>query len=190
MVTFRLGPKTSRFPLPLTAISTDQSILDDLAHQLAWVGSAISVSPQNGQVAYDIPVALRPTSATEQIIEISYQHKKLSPDDQACWLPLSSGAAIASGSPVPAHRDDAGLGIPLAMLAAIGSVSHATEYKGGLVTKGFSILFVASFQSPASTLFLEYSTGAGYASSVGLTTSEPTYNSRQNSLPLPQTFFR
>lgn len=145
-MTVRLTPSADEDPLAITVITDDQAIQKELTQQLKWIGCALSASPfkdaEGCEVAYAIPMVQRSATIIEQSVEISYLHKRLQPGEQACWLPLFSGAVIASGFPIPARGDEVGLEISLDILAALGGVRHAVEYDGGIILKGFSTMFV------------------------------------------------
>jgi hypothetical protein len=111
----------------------------EIAQQLAWLGSALRISPFGDKVAYTKPI-LASLSTTEVFIE--YQHTPVHATEQSCWLPLFSGAVIASGFPIPKRGEEMGLEIPLELLAGIGGIQHAVEFQGGVVMKGFSQMFV------------------------------------------------
>lgn len=116
-----------------------KDLIVGLSQQLAWLGSALSVSPFGDKVAYAKPLFIA-LSAGEVIIR--YEHSPLHDTEQACWLSLFSGAVIASGFPILKRGDETGLEIALSLLAGIGGVQHAVEFQGGVVMKGFSHIFV------------------------------------------------
>ncbi|CAI6331744.1 unnamed protein product [Periconia digitata] len=126
--------------LKITAEGSTSHLLVQLAQCLAWLGSALSVSPFGDDFAYCKP-RLSDISSTSQVF-IDYRHERLHKTEMPCWLPLFSGAAIAAGFPIPARADEIGLEIPVNLLADIAGVWHAVEYQGGVVMKGFSHMLV------------------------------------------------
>lgn len=117
-------------------------MLIDLAQQLAWIGSALSSSPYEEQLAYCRPVLESQSSAPGRTFELSFNHQPLHPTENACWLPMFCGASIAHGFPIPERGEETGLEIPLNLVAGIARIQHAVEYEGGVVMKGFSTIFV------------------------------------------------
>jgi hypothetical protein len=140
------------FPLRVTITATsngnfdffvqaeDEMLVVEIAQQLAWIGSAFSASPFGEQLTYARP-SLRKTSSSSSF-EITFEHSPLHTTEQACWLPLFCGAAIASGFPIPDRGSEIGLEIPLDLLAGIAGARHAVEFEGGVVMKGFSHMFI------------------------------------------------
>lgn len=131
---------TSDGKLNVIIAGGDKDSVIELAQQLAWLGSALSTSPFGERMAYSRST-LRST-VCESAFVIGFQHEPLHATEMPCWLPLFSGAVIASGFPIPKRADEMGLEIPLELLAEIGGVQHAVEFQGGVVMKGFSHMFV------------------------------------------------
>ncbi|KAH7089858.1 hypothetical protein FB567DRAFT_547409 [Paraphoma chrysanthemicola] len=121
----------------------DQRLRVEIAQQLAWIASALSLPPHGYEVAYAKPVMYRSTT-TSNISEIliDVQHDPLHATETPCWLSLFSGAVIASGFPIADRDREVGLEISLDLLAGLAGVCHAVEFEGGVVMKGFSHLFV------------------------------------------------
>lgn len=117
-----------------------EDIAVELGQQLVWLGSVLSTSPLGDDVVYARPILHTSTSSPK--ISVTYKHEALHATEKACWLPLFSGAVIASGFPVLERRDEIGLELPLELLAGLAGVQHAVEHKGGVVMKGFSHMFV------------------------------------------------
>lgn len=115
-------------------------LLVEVGQQLAWIGSALSSSPFHHQMAYAVPqfqvTEVRPT------VNITFEHRPLLDTEILCWLPLFHEAVIVPGFPIPGRAEEVGLEIPLEILVGIAGVSHAVEYKGGVVMKGFSHMLV------------------------------------------------
>ncbi|KAK2735200.1 hypothetical protein FQN57_001340 [Myotisia sp. PD_48] len=117
----------------------DEKLLGEFAQQLAWVGSALNISPFDDELVYCKPSIQR---TAIQNYEIKFDLTPLHDSEKlACWLPLFCGAVIASGFPIPERGNELGLEIPIALLAGLAGVRHAVEYDGGVVMKGYSHVF-------------------------------------------------
>lgn len=57
-------------------------------------------------------------------------------------MTLFNDVVIASGFPVPERLGETGLKAPIEIMAALAGASHAVEYEGSVVLKGFSSLLV------------------------------------------------
>ncbi|KUJ16467.1 uncharacterized protein LY89DRAFT_647061 [Mollisia scopiformis] len=69
----------------------------------------------------------------------------------SCWYPLFVNPVIARGFPTaPRENDEAGLEIPIGMMAALGGARYAVEFEGGLLLKGLSSMFVPTKRHAAS----------------------------------------
>ncbi|KAF1950615.1 hypothetical protein CC80DRAFT_482470 [Byssothecium circinans] len=128
--------------LSISANST--ALLVDLAQQVGWLGSALSISPFGDQLACAKP-SFKLSGARNWTVQ--FEHEDLHPSENPCWLPLFSGAVIASGFPIPERANEMGLEISLELLTAMAGVCHAVEYDGGIVMKGYSHMFVPVRQS-------------------------------------------
>jgi hypothetical protein len=130
----------------VSILSTDEKDTVELAQLLAWVGAALSSSPFGDKLAYAKPTvtAAEPAHApkgTGAAFSITYEYASLHVTENTCWLSLFTGAAIATGFPIPDRGGEFGLEIPLQLLAGIAGVCHATEFNGGLVMKGYRHMF-------------------------------------------------
>jgi hypothetical protein len=134
------GDDPSDTSLLIDAHGTDEMIVD-LAQQLAWVGAALSSSPYEEKLAY-CEAVIQDSGSNKPYFAISFQSKPLHPTEEPCWLPLFCGASIARGFPIPERQGETGLEIPLEIMAEIAGVRRAVEYEGGVIMKGFSIMFV------------------------------------------------
>jgi hypothetical protein len=110
-----------------------------VAQQLAWMRSAISISPFGDPGAYARPIL---TVCSRKEVVITIHHSPIKAAEKVCWLPLFPGVVVASGFSIPLRGDEIGLDISLTLLAGIGGVQHAVEFQGGVVMKGFSHMFV------------------------------------------------
>lgn len=115
-------------------------VLVTLAQQLAWLGSALTLSPFGEELAYCRPSIKE--DASSSTITVDYQFELLHDTESVCWLSLFSGASIASGFPISMRTNEIGVEIPLQILTAVMGVQNAVEYEGGLVMKGFSCMLV------------------------------------------------
>jgi len=110
---------------------------------LAWLGSALRTS-ESGSVGRSEAQISPWTDVTHaSVFNIEFTTDAL--EEKSCWHDLFSNPVIAYNFPIPS-RDDGfiGLEIPIQMMAALGGASHAVEFNGGLILKGFSCMFVPS----------------------------------------------
>jgi hypothetical protein len=139
--------------LVLSVKEASNRVIAELAQILAWIGSALSSSQFGKELAYvksSVAVTRQVHDSTavhkevsdDMDFDITFEHNRLHPTENACWLPLFAGSSIASGFPIPDRAEEVGLEIPLELLAGIAGVYHATEFEGGLVMKGFCHMFV------------------------------------------------
>jgi hypothetical protein len=66
----------------------------------------------------------------------------LKENEVSCWHDLFVNPVIAYGFPISNRADEVGLEIPIQMMAALAGASHAVEYGGGILLKGFSSMLV------------------------------------------------
>ena len=68
----------------------------------------------------------------------------LGPDEpRSCWNEALGSSVIVTGFPIPErHHGETGLEIPFEIMAGLGAVPLATQYAGGYILKGRSIVFV------------------------------------------------
>lgn len=116
-------------------------MLVELAQQLAWIGAVLRSSPYDEKLAY-CKAVIQSSGSDIPCFAITFQSERLHPTENPCWLPLFCGASIARDFPIPDRQDEMGLEIPLEIMMGIAGVRHAVEYGGGVVMKGFSIMFV------------------------------------------------
>jgi hypothetical protein len=134
--------------LDVLVYSAPDSIIIELAQLLAWIGSALSISPYGEDMAYGVPSVVQTQhtdqaySTTNVSFDITFEHEPLHVTDISCWLPLFSRMTIVSGFPIARRGDEIGLEVSLQLLAAIAGISHVTRFEGGLVMKGFCNLIV------------------------------------------------
>ncbi|ERF70613.1 hypothetical protein EPUS_02479 [Endocarpon pusillum Z07020] len=116
-------------------------MLVELAQQLAWIGAVLRPSPYDEKLAY-CKAAIQSSGSIIPCFAITFQCERLHPTENPCWLPLFCGASIARDFPIPDRQEEMGLEIPLEIMMGIAGVRHVVEYEGGVVMKGFSIMFV------------------------------------------------
>ncbi|KAF7513369.1 hypothetical protein GJ744_009790 [Endocarpon pusillum] len=134
------GHEASKGDLFVDARGTAEMLVE-LAQQLAWIGAVLRSSPYDEKLAY-CRAAIQSSGSTIPCFAITFQSERLYPTENSCWLPLFCGASIARDFPIPDRREEMGLEIPLEIMMGIAGVRHAVEYEGGVVMKGFSIMFV------------------------------------------------
>jgi hypothetical protein len=127
---------------PIIVVHVDgveESIIQ-IAQQLAWLGSALRTS-ESGSVGRSEAQISAWTNNLPAIFEIEFATDGL--EEKSCWHDLFFNPVIAFNFPI-SSRDHGliGLEIPIQMMAALGGASHAVEFKGGLMLKGFSCMFV------------------------------------------------
>lgn len=114
-------------------------LLRHVAQLLSWLSSAFTTSPFQDQLAYSTPLFTR---KSQGVFFISTKHEPVNESEQTCWLNLFDRACIAAGFPISDRAEEIGLEISLDLLAGLSGARHIFEYKGGLVMKGFSHMFV------------------------------------------------
>lgn len=74
---------------------------------------------------------------------LEFETSEVPKEEQSCWLPMFTNPVIARGFPVPARSNgEQGLEVPLEIMAALSGARHVTEFEGGLVLKGYSVMLV------------------------------------------------
>jgi hypothetical protein len=127
---------------PTIAVHVDgiMETIIQIAQQLAWLGSALRTS-ESGSVGRSEAQISACTNHPPFVFNIEFATGAL--EEKSCWHGLFSNPVIAYNFPIP-RRDDGlvGLEIPIKMMATLGGASHAVEFNGGLMLKGFSCMFV------------------------------------------------
>ncbi|KAF1838866.1 hypothetical protein BDW02DRAFT_575897 [Decorospora gaudefroyi] len=108
----------------LISHAVHEASLVELGQQLAWLGSALRVSPFGDELAYFRPLFLW---RGPRAFEIMFKHAPIHVSETPCWLPLFSGGALATGFPIPERGDEVGLEVPLQLLAELAGVWHAVD---------------------------------------------------------------
>ena len=120
-------------------------IIVSAVSQLAWMGTALRTSA-DGRVQYCEPKLEEVSMAKEAepvVFNVTFVMSSPGERDQSCWLPLFSNPVIARGFRIPKREHgEHGLEVPLEIMAALGGARHVTEFEGGLVMKGYSVMFV------------------------------------------------
>ncbi|CAF9942447.1 hypothetical protein IMSHALPRED_003684 [Imshaugia aleurites] len=129
----------------LNIISCTQDTIVDVIQQLAWMGAALRTS-KDGRVQYcesKLQGVGKARGVEPAMFNLRIDIHSPGEDDQSCWFSLFTNPVIALGFPTARrNKNEVGLEIPLDMMAALGGASHAAEFEGGLVLKGYSTLFV------------------------------------------------
>jgi hypothetical protein len=133
--------------MTLEVAHVDHQMFVEIEQQLTWIGSALRDSSSGASVV-SAKLSIAPHMSYTgpymvPLVRMSFHEVPLPVNDAPCWLPLFSGAVLASGGfPIPDRGDEMGLEISLELLAALTGVCHAVEYQGGVVMKGFSHMLV------------------------------------------------
>jgi hypothetical protein len=112
-----------------------------IAQQLTWLGSALGTS-DNGSVGRSRAQICRGLDVFESSFDINFFTDSMPQDQTSCWHSLVVNPLIVYNFPIASRAEELGLEIPIHMMAALGGASHAIEYEGGLLLKGFSSMFV------------------------------------------------
>jgi hypothetical protein len=115
-----------------------------IAQQLAWLGSALRTSDTKYIGRSQAQLVHLPKTQSPEVVWFELHFRTdLPPDDERiCWHDLFFNPVIAYNFPIPKRGEEVGLEIPIEMMASLGGASHAVEYEGGIVMKGFSSMFV------------------------------------------------
>ncbi|RDW61992.1 hypothetical protein BP6252_11425 [Coleophoma cylindrospora] len=119
----------------------------ELAQQFAWLATALRTT-HTGQVGLchavitDITRNSKSTQLQTCTFEINTSMENLQSNESSCWHELFFNPVIACGFPIPRRNDEKGLEVPIHMMTALCGASHAIEYEGGIVIKGFSSMLV------------------------------------------------
>lgn len=116
-----------------------------VAQQLAWLVSSCQVSPiglghsyasfQEDSSQFGLP--LRVFRISTEVISITAE------DQGACWNEIVGNSVVVRGFPIP-RRDhgEKGLELSVGMMAGLGGIPIATEFRGGFLLKARSFAFV------------------------------------------------
>ena len=130
----------------LLTIDGSPAEIVEVGQQIAWIATALRLSPFPDRVCFYRPVITRNTGPLSMQFTIEFESEQVPESQYAarspCWLPLFRNAAIAKDFPVPQRGGEIGLEITLPTMVALVEASHAFEYEGGIVIKGFSAMFV------------------------------------------------
>lgn len=113
----------------------------EIGEQIAWLGAALRAS-ENGQIGRSQVEILAREKQYDIEFDVRFVSDSLPEGEKSCWHDLFVNPVIVHGFPIPDRGEERGLEIPLQMMASLGGASHAIEYEGGLVMKGFSSMFV------------------------------------------------
>ncbi|EAW09016.1 Pfs domain protein [Aspergillus clavatus NRRL 1] len=147
--------------LYVEVLGTAHSIVDTI-QLLAWLGAALRVSPIETGVAYCRPIVqgnwiLEDGSQTgwaaellckiEYTIRAEYGYPALA--NGQCWHHLFRNPVIVEGYPIlrrPDFAADAGLEIPLNMMAGLAQAYRISTFNGRTLLKGWSTMLVPTKQ--------------------------------------------
>jgi hypothetical protein len=114
----------------------------EVTQLLAWMTAAIRLLPD------ERPNVIRKCSVsvvqnpTELVLRPKFSEVDVVSGPGLCWLSMMSRPVMATGFPIPDRGAELGLEIPLQIASALIGSSHAAEYSGGVVVKGFSAMMV------------------------------------------------
>jgi hypothetical protein len=129
----------------VTATGSEDLIVT-VAQQLTWLGAACRASV--GELAYCYPTfdeaEISRTDFHVPAFQITYEVVPLSAQEpRSCWNKLVGSSVIATGFPISERLlNETGLDVPLEIMAALAGIPLATQYGGGYVLKGRSLMFV------------------------------------------------
>jgi hypothetical protein len=115
-------------------------MVSEIGQQLAFLGAALRTSG-TGHVGRS-EALISPFHAFSTNFHIKFSVHPLKETEISCWHNLFVNPVIACGFPTSNRADEVGLEIPLEIMATLGGASHAVEYEGGVLLKGFSSMFV------------------------------------------------
>jgi len=132
--------------------------LAELGEQLAWLGAACRQAATD-QIAYCTPI-IRVDGGSTGSFTLDYAESNLETDvkkaqeNGTCWHALFKNPVIVPRYPILARADqERGLEIPLGMMAGLAEATHATDFDGGIVIKGFSAMFIPTARIDRSVLW-------------------------------------
>lgn len=106
---------------------------------LAWIGSALQVS--NTERIQLRSSRIRFYGGNK--FDLTFANTDLHETEQSCWYALFSNPVIAHAWPIPGRdNDEIGLDITVRLMAALAGATHAFDFEGGFVLKGFSAMLV------------------------------------------------
>ncbi|CZR67453.1 uncharacterized protein PAC_17352 [Phialocephala subalpina] len=130
--------ESSKLQKVLVHASKDEII--EIAQQLAWLGCALRTSKPGNICKSTCQISWRGgLSGGQTSMEFSTEPPS---EENSCWHALFTNPVIASGFSIDKRNDEKGLEIPIEMMTVLGGASHAVEFDGGIVIKGFSSMFV------------------------------------------------
>lgn len=125
-----------------------EDLIVTVAQQLGWLVSACRASP-TADLAHSFVSFTEDESLLSSHIptfQVACEISSISPEEfipGTCWNEVVGNSVIAASFPIPERsHDEVGLEIPLDIMAGLGGVPVATQYAGGFVLKGRSVIFV------------------------------------------------
>jgi hypothetical protein len=152
----KLKVQLSNNDLRVNVSGMEDSVVE-VGEQLAWMGAALRSTGVDKSFSYCYPTtrfSFLPTQATSPLVvtfSIGYAFENISRNANTvngrCWFPLFGNRTIVKGYPIPCRggkKDDtqAGLEIPLNMMAGLVKATRVTKIDNQLLIKGFSTLFI------------------------------------------------
>jgi hypothetical protein len=124
--------------------STD--LIVTVGQQLAWITAAFRAS--NGHTVHShFFFDLDPPGSDHEAVptfRIGAEIDDLDAEEtRGCWTDFIPGLAIAAGFTIPPRLNgETGLELNLGLMSALGGISNATQFAGGYVLKGRTVMFV------------------------------------------------
>lgn len=115
-------------------------MVSEIGQQLALLGATLRTSGTSHVGRSEAQISSFGPFSTDFHLKFSVYPVK--ENEASCWHDLFVNPVIACGFPTSNRADEIGLEISLHMMAALGGASHAVEYDGGVLLKGFSSMFV------------------------------------------------
>lgn len=145
-MSFEYG-KLSPYNTPTLNVCALHDEVIEIAQILAWLGCALRTARLSKLETSSCRIwCPEGTPNNHSTLTLEFSEHMLPETESSCWTNLFDGQVIASNFPV-ASRDfhdgqPMGLEIPIHMMAALGGASHIVEFKGGVLMKGFSSMFI------------------------------------------------
>lgn len=147
------------YRVAVEVIGSTYSVIE-VGELLAWLGSALQLSPYPDQIAYCRPRVSQfqtirrshgkeePQYAAEGSAEIEFtiDKKGQSPSISGeCWHGLFRNCVVVEGYPISRRPEEGainGLEIPLGMMASLAQAKYVNNFLGVPILKGFSAMLV------------------------------------------------
>ena len=130
--------------VPSILMQEENGIVQDIAHQIAWLIAAIR-PPIPGKVFFSQSLVERDPEGSYVIRLVPLE--AIEDDSQMCWLPLMQGAVLVRDSPIPCRDNQVGLEIPFHLMTELAGPMYPVKQDGGIYLQGFSRLLYPTYHS-------------------------------------------